>query len=95
MSKSGFYDWRSRPLSTAERRDELKVHIHFMFEEFDETYGYRRVHPQLARQGVQVGRELVRALMREPNLVPCQSRPLVGPVPRRRTHRPGARPDAP
>ncbi|MCX5233031.1 IS3 family transposase [Streptomyces sp. NBC_00233] len=76
VSTSGFYDWRSRPLSaTAERREELKVHIRFIFEESDETYGYRRVHAQLRRRGVQAGRELVRALMRELDLVPCQPRP--------------------
>ncbi|MFE5550042.1 IS3 family transposase [Streptomyces sp. NPDC056534] len=73
VSTSGFYDWRSRPLSvTAERREELKVHIRFIFKESDETYGYRRVHAQLKHRGVQAGRELVRALMRKLDLVPCQ-----------------------
>ncbi|WP_405566749.1 IS3 family transposase [Streptomyces sp. NBC_01167] len=76
VSRSGFYDWYSRPLSaTGERRAELKVLIRHLFEESDETYGYRRVHAALTRSGVQVGPELVRALMRELGLVPCQPRP--------------------
>ncbi|MFE4995677.1 IS3 family transposase [Streptomyces mirabilis] len=40
-----------------------------------ETYGYRRVHAALQRMNVQAGAELVRALMRELGLVPCQPRP--------------------
>jgi transposase InsO family protein len=76
VSTSGFYDWRSRPLSaTTERREELKLIIRHVFEDSDETYGYRRVHAALARMHVQSGPELVRALMREMDLVPCQPRP--------------------
>jgi transposase InsO family protein len=76
VSKSGFYEWRSRPESaTAERREHLKLLIRKAFDDSDETYGYRRVHAQLVRWGVAVGPELVRALMRELDLVPCQPRP--------------------
>ena len=41
----------------------------------DETYGYRRVHADLAGWGVPAGPELVRSLMRELGLEPCQPRP--------------------
>jgi putative transposase len=42
VSSSGFYAWRSRPISaTAERREELKVIIRHVFGESDGTYGYR------------------------------------------------------
>jgi len=76
VSRSGFYDWRSRPESaTARRRNELKVLIAKAFDDSDGTYGYRRVAAQLARWGVAAGLELVRALMRELRLVPCQPRP--------------------
>jgi transposase InsO family protein len=76
VSRSGFYDWRTRPDSaTAARRGELAVLIRRSFAGSDETYGYRRVHAELARWGVTVGPELVRALMRELGLVPCQPRP--------------------
>lgn len=76
VSRSGFYDWRGRPQSaTARRRNELKVLIATEFADSDEASGYRRVHAALARRGVVVGQELVRFLMRDLGLQPCQPRP--------------------
>lgn len=76
VSRSGFYTWRARPRSaTAERRENLKEMITDIFTASDATYGYRRVHAALARRGVTAGPELVRALMRERDLHPCQPRP--------------------
>ena len=75
VSKSGFYDWKDRPLSaTAVRQEYLKGKIEKIFGDNDETYGYRRVHAELARQGEQATSELVRRLMRDLGLVPCQVR---------------------
>jgi putative transposase len=75
VSKSGFYEWRSNPGSaTAKRREEIKLYIKKAFDDSDGTYGYRRVHAQLLRWGIGCGDELVRALMRELELVPCQVR---------------------
>ena len=77
ISRSGFYDWRSRPASAAAtRRGELRLLITRVFDDSDQTYGYRRVRAELARSGVDVGAELVRRLMRELDLVPCQPRPF-------------------
>jgi transposase InsO family protein len=91
VSKSGYYEWRSRPDSaTAKRREQLKLMIRKAFDDSDGTYGHRRVWAQLARWGVRAGLELVRALMRELGLVACQPRPWrpattvqgqAGPVP--------------
>jgi putative transposase len=91
VSKSGFYDWRSRPESaTARRRELLKIKIKALFEANDSTYGYRRLHAALARGGEQAGPELVRQLMRELGLVACQPAPwrpsttlqgAAGPIP--------------
>lgn len=91
VSRSGFYHWRSRPESaTATRRNELRLLITKAFEDSDGTYGYRRVAAQLVRWGVRAGLELVRALMRELELVACQPRPwrptttrqgATGPIP--------------
>jgi putative transposase len=91
VSRSGFYEWRSRPESAAaERRQELKLLIAKAFEDSDGTYGYRRIVTQLARWGVVAGLELVRGLMRELGLVACQPRPwrpsttrqgAAGPIP--------------
>jgi putative transposase len=91
VSKSGFYDWRSRPESaTARRRELLKIKIKALFEANDSTYGYRRLHAALARGGEQACPELVRQLMRELGLVACQPAPwrpcttvrgAAGPIP--------------
>jgi putative transposase len=91
VSRSGFYEWRSRPESaTARRREELRLFIRKAFDDSDATYGHRRVWAQLARWGVRAGLELVRALMRELGLVACQPRPwrpattqqgVAGPIP--------------
>lgn len=76
VSTSGFYEWRDRPASaTARRRAQLAVLVEAIFDVSDQTYGHRRVHAQLARQGEACSPELVRAIMRELGLVPCQPRP--------------------
>src|SRR5260370_3400221 len=75
-SRSGFYEWRSRPeRATAKRQERLRLLIRAVFDDSDGTYGYRRITWQLARQGVVAGLELVRKLMRELGLVACQPRP--------------------
>jgi putative transposase len=75
-SKSGYYEWRSRPQSAAsKRRDLLKIKVKALFEANNEEYGYRRLHAELARGGEQACPELVRQLMREQGLEPCQPRP--------------------
>jgi hypothetical protein len=91
ISKSGYYDWRTRPESaTAQRRELLKIKIKALFEANNGEYGYRRVHAVLARGGELCSPELVRRLMRELGLVPCQPRPwrrslteqgAAGPIP--------------
>ena len=76
VSRSGYYEWRARPMSlTARRRQLLRVKIEALFEHNDGVYGYRRLHAELVRGGEQVGPELVRKLMRELGLYPCQPRP--------------------
>lgn len=76
VSASGFYEWRDRPASaTAARRDRLAALIRTIFDDSDQTYGYRRIHAALARQGDHCCPELVREIMRELGLVPCQPRP--------------------
>ena len=76
VSASGYYEWWGRPPSaTAIRREHLKTLVEAIFKHSDQTYGYRRVHAQLVRQGEQASPELVRELMRELDLVACQPRP--------------------
>jgi len=76
VSRSGFHEWRDRAESaTAQRQERLKILIRHVFTDSDGTYGYRRLHAQLVRMGVDVGDELVRRLMRQLGLVACQPRP--------------------
>jgi putative transposase len=77
VSRSGFYDWCSRPASaTVARRRELQILIAAIFDGSDGTYGYRRVHAELVRGQVACSPELVRAVMRELGLYPCQPKPF-------------------
>src|SRR5258708_38902654 len=76
ISKSGYYEWRERPQSSASKRRELlKLKIKALFEANNEEYGYRRIHAALARGGERCCSELVRELMRELDLEPCQPKP--------------------
>jgi len=90
VSKSGYYEWLSRPESAAQRRRAfLREKIAGLFEASDGTYGYRRMTRELGRAGVVAGEELVRGLMRGLGLVSCQPRPwrqtteqgACGPIP--------------
>lgn len=77
VSKSGYYEWRQRPESVTQRRRELLADtIAALFQLFNATYGYRRIHAELLRAGERVGPELVRKLMREMGLITVQPRPF-------------------
>ena len=76
VSRSGFYEWAGRPASaTASRRFWLAIQVAKTFRASRGTYGYRRVHAELVRAGVELGPELVRRLMADLGLVACQPRP--------------------
>ena len=76
VSPSGYYDWRSRPESTAaQRRELLKIKIKALFEANNEEYGYRRIHATLVRGGETADDETVRKIMRDLGLEPCQPKP--------------------
>ncbi len=50
--------------------------IRKVFKDSDGTYGYRRVHAQLARDGVDIDDDPVRVIMRDLGLEPCQPTPF-------------------
>ncbi|RKT73321.1 transposase InsO family protein [Saccharothrix variisporea] len=76
VSRSGYYAWRDRePSATARRREALEAGIRSCFEYSDGTYGYRRVHAELARRGTVADPGTVRTIMRGLGLVACQPRP--------------------
>lgn len=77
VSTSGYYHWLSRPQSaTAARREVLAARIRHFFTASDGTYGYRRIHADLLAEGVECSPELVRQIMNQEHLVPCQPRPF-------------------
>ena len=77
VSTSGFYHWVGRPQSaTAARRQALTARIQHFFEASDGTYGYRRIHVDLAEEGTECSPELVRQIMRAESFVACQPRPF-------------------
>ncbi|MDP8929519.1 MAG: IS3 family transposase [Actinomycetota bacterium] len=66
VSRSGFYDWQSRPPSEREVTDRLlAAEIEAIWECSARTYGAPRVHAWLRRQGYRVARKRVARVMRE------------------------------
>ena len=76
VSRSGYYEWACRtPSARSRRRAELAEVVRYVFNDSDGTYGYRRVHAEMARCGWPAHPETIRGLMRELGLVACQPRP--------------------
>lgn len=70
VSRSGYYDWKSRPESGHSRRDrELVEKIRQSHERSEQTYGSPRVHADLQEDGVCCSKKRVARLMRENKLV--------------------------
>jgi putative transposase len=65
VSTSGFCHCVSRPQSaSAARRAALIDRVRYFLEESDGTYGYRRLHADLAADQTECSPELVRQIMR-------------------------------
>jgi putative transposase len=69
VSRSGFYDWLKRsPSAHAQEDERLKVAIKAAHKRGRETYGVRRLQPELAAEGFIVGRDRIGRLRREMGL---------------------------
>jgi putative transposase len=65
VSRSGFHAWERRPPCDRELSDrQLGERIEVIHRRSRHTYGARRVHAELAHEGVRVGRKRVERLMR-------------------------------
>jgi transposase InsO family protein len=74
VSRSGFYDWLSRPESARKQADRrLGEDIKQAFEDSRENYGTRRIQQTLRDQGKQVSRARIGRLMRQQELR-CKTR---------------------
>jgi transposase InsO family protein len=75
VSRSGFYEWRGRPIPKKPDRTELKSHIERVFRDSRKTYGHRSVREVLIKDGRRAGRKLILRLMSELSLVAAPWKP--------------------
>jgi len=74
VSASGYYAWRSRPLSRRAIEDKVILEkIRVAYGKSYETYGSPRIHQALKREGEAVGKRRVERLMRENGIVACSA----------------------
>lgn len=99
VSRSGYYAWRSRPVSSRAREDgALFQEVESVFRAHKARYGSPRVHEVLRQRGMAVGRKRVARLMQEHGLKARMSRlyrrhapglpRAMGETPNRRLSRP-------
>lgn len=75
VSRSGFYEWRLRPIPIKVERIELRGHIQRAFRDSRKTYGHRSIRDVLIKEGQRAGRKLILRLMAEMGLVPAPWKP--------------------
>ena len=69
VSRSGYYAWRKRKPSAREQANQkLLSQIQSSFSWSRNTYGYRRIHASLVKQGIVCSRNRVARLMRQVRL---------------------------
>jgi putative transposase len=75
VKRSSFYEWIQRRAKPRIRREELKLKVVELHSESREAMGSRMISKGLKSQKITAGRGLVRALMREANIVSKQRQP--------------------
>jgi len=71
VSTSGYYRWRKRkPTSAQKRREKLLKRIKEIFEESRKTYGCPRIYQQLRAEGFRCTKRTVEELMRKHKIQP-------------------------
>ena len=75
VKRSSFYEWIQRRAKPRIRREELKEKVVELHTESREALGSRAISKNLKALDISAGRSLVRALMREANIVSKQRQP--------------------
>lgn len=75
VSRSGFYEWRDRPIPKKPDRTELKGHIERVSRGSRKTYGHRSIRDVLIKENRRAGRKLILRLMAEMALVATPWKP--------------------
>lgn len=75
VSRSGFYEWRSRPVPKKEEQNALRGPIQKAFKDSRKTYGHRSIRKELLKGGVRAGRKIILRLMKEMALIPVPWKP--------------------
>ncbi len=89
VSTSGYYAWLKRPPSRRAQEDQvLTREIKRIHDRSKGTYGAPRIHAQLAREGIHVGRKRVARLMQEAELQGVSRRKRYGTTLRQPDARP-------
>ena len=88
VSRSGYYAWRTRPVSAREMANrKLANKIEAVYNESDGTYGSPRIHSELNAQGVVCGKNRIARLMMLRGLCAKQHRRYRATTKRNRDHR--------
>jgi len=75
VSRSGYYAWKNRELSTQDRNNQmLESEIEVIHEQSRRTYGSPRVHAELQARGFEVGKNRVARIMQENSICGRQRR---------------------
>jgi putative transposase len=89
VSTSGYYAWLKRARSKRAQEDEtLKKRIKEIHTRSKDTYGAPRIHAQLAKEGIHVGRKRVARLMRAAEIQGVSRRKRYGTTQRQADARP-------
>ncbi|MDB5995486.1 MAG: transposase [Pseudomonas sp.] len=75
VKRSSFYEWIQRRAKPRIRREELKLKVVELHSQSREAMGSRMISKGLKSKNIAAGRSLVRALMREANIVSKQRQP--------------------
>ncbi len=88
VSRSGYYAWRTRPVSKREMANrELAKKIEAVYNDSDGTYGSPRIHRELQDQGVVCGKNRIARLMLLRSLCAKQHKRYRATTKRNRAHR--------